>query len=374
MAELLLIDGFCGGIARQEEQGHLHPSIGKSEPGPALGHGLIEGVAREFLAAALAVLVGEIGLVIMRVGLPHQPLHRLRSAPPIIPQGVRLVEQVVALGLLPVDHHVGEVLRQGQAVGDPVGEGVEVVVPRDLRPPAPGQRIPGPDGGTVGGVDKTDLAQARDQLDGMHDIVLQSLQISGEKLILEVPGRGLRVGAQPAVLLVRPDEDTRALLANVLGPSQIADHREPRKSCLLSRRNLWQGLRHHVLMLNNEAGVVGERQPHYVFGELTGPQPGGVHHRVELLHRLAVWPYDCDIESARGPRRDRLDLHVHLHHRPEPLGVLGHGVGEQGGVNIPIPRGMHSTINIFRAQQGVHLLDLSSGNHPGGILGVVVQC
>mmetsp|Transcript_42990 Transcript_42990/g.103606 ORF Transcript_42990/g.103606 Transcript_42990/m.103606 type:complete len:456 (-) Transcript_42990:266-1633(-) len=373
VAELLFIDGLRRDIARQEEQRNLNPGVREPEPGAPLGHGLVQRVPGQFRSAALTVFEGEVGLVVVSIRLPHQPLHRLRGAPPVVPQGVRLVEQIVALRLLPVDHNVGEVLREGEAVGDPVGQGVEVVVPRDFGPPAPGQGVSRPDGRTVGGVDEPHLPQPGDQLDSMHDVVLQSLQVPGEELILEIPRRGLRVRAQFALLLVGSDEDAGALLADVLGPCQIPEHREARQSSLLPRRDLRQSLGHHVLMLDHEARVVSEGQPHDIFGELPGPKSGGVDHRVKLLHRLPFRAGDRNVEPACGPRLDCLHLRIHLHHRAQPLGVLGHGVGEQGGVDVPVPGRVYPAINVVHAHERVHLRDLIPRNHARREPGVVVQ-
>ena len=103
------------------------------------------------------------------------------------------------------------------------------------------------------------FAHGRNALDRAHHVLLDPLQIVGEKLVTKALRRPV-LGPEPHVALVGTDQKTLALLPQVVLPVAVRDRRQ----AAVERRDLGNGLGHEILVFCRKKWQAQTRhRPHF---------------------------------------------------------------------------------------------------------------
>mmetsp|Transcript_23246 Transcript_23246/g.73149 ORF Transcript_23246/g.73149 Transcript_23246/m.73149 type:complete len:742 (-) Transcript_23246:50-2275(-) len=272
-------------------------------------------------------------------------------------RGVGLRELVGGLSVL---HPVHDVAREPGGVRDAVGLRARVpVVGLLVGRPDEVVAVRGPAGGTVqDGLDAGRLDgrhEARRRLHAVHEPVDVALEEPVRELgghrALPLRGRQLH----DVLALVRADEDPVALVSQVVGALEVAQDRQLMPVLLVVGLDLRDGLRDHVLVLENDRRRVNAGEASYALC----PEPSAVDHppRADNVGLTAGGAHG-DLPGAVRHALHPDDLRVLVDAAAEFFGLAREGLRHGGGVNVAIALGVERSEDALGVHQGMEALYL----------------
>ena len=244
-------------------------------------------------------------------------------------EAARIERPEVPLALA-LGHDVGDGLAGAAALHDAEGEGAAEVEPAQIQARLegrPDQRVAVRRVGdrAVHHALHAGLAQQRHAADRQLDVALQPLQVVGEELGDEA-GRDARVPDRDgAFLLVGPEQQPVALLAQVVGIVRVAQQREFRPRA----GQLRQPLGHQVLVLQRDDGQALANQRRH----LAGTVARGVDDDLGL--DLALRRAEAPAVAVARHGGDRAAAQDRGAQRPR---AAGEGLGRLRGVDVAVAR------------------------------------